>query len=73
MSTVCRLLFLDEIQVMPELISKLRWFAEKMPELPVIAAGSLLDFTLSEFPYSVPVGRYRYISELLLNANARTA
>lgn len=54
------LLFLDEIQVAPEILAKLRWFAEDMPELPVIAAGSLLDFTLENYPYSMPVGRINY-------------
>ena|ERR1700733_8786098 len=39
------ILFLDEIQAAPNLLEKLRWFAEDLPELPVIAAGSLLDFT----------------------------
>ncbi|SRR5579883_3388140 len=54
------LLFLDEIQAVPQLLAKLRWFAEEMPELPVIAAGSLLDFSLSEYEYSMPVGRVTY-------------
>ena len=42
------LLFLDEIQAVPELFAKLRWFAEDLPELPVIAAGSLLEFLLKK-------------------------
>lgn len=54
-------LFLDEIQAAPELISKLRWFAEDLPELPVLAAGSLLEFTLADYPYSMPVGRIGYL------------
>lgn len=54
------LLFLDEIQATPELLPKLRWFAEEMPELPVIAAGSLLEFALAENPHGMPVGRIRY-------------
>ena len=54
---VSALLFLDEIQVAPELFSKLRWFQEEMPGLPVIAAGSLLEFALRDYPYSMPVGR----------------
>lgn len=54
------LLFLDEIQEKPELLSSLRWFSEDMPQLPVIAAGSLLDFTLQEHSFSVPVGRISY-------------
>ncbi len=55
------LLFLDEIQAAPELISKLRWFFEDLPQLPVIAAGSLLEFTLANYPFSMPVGRIEYL------------
>jgi hypothetical protein len=55
------LLFLDEIQAAPELLGKLRWFAEEMPELPCIATGSLLDFILDEQVVSVPVGRIQYL------------
>ncbi len=54
------ILFLDEIQSAPQLFSKLRWFKEDMPELPVIAAGSLLDFALNKYQYSMPVGRISY-------------
>lgn len=53
-------LFLDEIQTTPELFAKLRWFREEMPELPIIAAGSLLEFALSKAQYSMPVGRITY-------------
>lgn len=55
------ILFLDEIQAAPELLGKLRWFAEEMPELPVIAAGSLLDFALAKHEFSMPVGRISYM------------
>jgi len=55
------LLFLDEIQAAPQLLAKLRWFFEELPSLPVIAAGSLLDFALSEHTFSMPVGRIRYL------------
>lgn len=55
------ILFLDEIQAVPQLLAKLRWFAEDMPELPVIAAGSLLDFALAEHEFSIPVGRISYL------------
>lgn len=55
------LLFLDEIQVAPDLFAKLRWFAEKMPELAVIATGSLLDFALESHSFSMPVGRIGYL------------
>jgi predicted AAA+ superfamily ATPase len=55
------LLFLDEIQAAPELLAKLRWFAEALPELPVIAAGSLLEFVLETHTFSMPVGRISYM------------
>ena len=54
------ILFLDEIQAVPELIAKLRWFAEEMPELPVISAGSLLEFALRDHTFSMPVGRISF-------------
>lgn len=52
------LLFLDEIQSCLPAISALRYFYEKMPNLHVIAAGSLLEFALAEIP-SFGVGRIR--------------
>jgi len=52
------LIFLDEIQASLPAISKLRYFYEKKPNLHVIAAGSLLEFALSELP-SFGVGRVR--------------
>ena len=55
------LLFLDEIQDAPEVLAKLRWFYEELPELPVIAAGSLLEFTLQDHAFSMPVGRITYL------------
>lgn len=50
------LLFLDEIQECPEAIMALRFFKEDYPGLHVIAAGSLLGFTLQELP-TYGVGR----------------
>lgn len=50
------LLFLDEIQDCPEAIMALRYFWEDMPDLHVIAAGSLLEFALDELP-TFGVGR----------------
>lgn len=50
------LLFFDEIQECPEAIMALRFFKEEYPELHVIAAGSLLEFTLEELP-TFGVGR----------------
>ncbi len=52
------LLFLDEIQACLPAISLLRYFYEKKPNLHVIAAGSLLEFALSDLP-SFGVGRVR--------------
>ncbi len=54
------LLFLDEIQATPQLLTFLRWFYEEMPELPVITAGSLLEFTFRDHNFSMPVGRISY-------------
>ncbi|MEN8236416.1 MAG: DUF4143 domain-containing protein [Pseudomonadota bacterium] len=54
------ILFLDEIQATPKVIEILRYFYEECPELPVIAAGSLLEFVLVEPEFSVPVGRVEY-------------
>lgn len=52
------LVFIDEIQVCREAIMSLRYFKEDYPELHVIAAGSLLEFTLEELS-SFAVGRIR--------------
>lgn len=49
------LLFLDEIQNVPRALTALRYFYEQLPALHVIAAGSLLDFTIQEI--GIPVGR----------------
>jgi len=54
------LLFFDEIQACIPAITSLRFFYEKMPGLHVLAAGSLLEFALSEIP-SYGVGRIRSI------------
>ena len=53
------LLFLDEIQACPNALRSLRFFQERMPELHVVAAGSLLEFALEEIP-SFGVGRIEY-------------
>ncbi len=55
------LLFLDEIQAIPEAIPALRYFYEDIPELPLLAAGSLLEFVLSDHQFSMPVGRVEYL------------
>jgi predicted AAA+ superfamily ATPase len=50
------LLFFDEIQACPKCLSSLRFFYERMPELHVAAAGSLLEFALENIA-SFGVGR----------------
>lgn len=50
------LLFFDEIQECKEVIGVLRFFWEDLPQLHVIAAGSLLEFALNEIS-SFGVGR----------------
>ncbi len=54
------LLFIDEVQATPHLLAFLRWFREDMPEMPIVAAGSLLDFALRDHEFSMPVGRIAY-------------
>lgn len=81
------LVFFDEIQACVPAISSLRFFYEKMPELHLIAAGSLLEFALAELP-SFGVGRIRSMflypfsfdefllansEELLLNAKRKAS
>jgi predicted AAA+ superfamily ATPase len=60
------LLFLDEIQAAGEIVAKLRWFHEEMPALPIVAAGSLLEFTLADHDFSMPVSRvtFRHIQPM---------
>lgn len=55
------LLFIDEIQNSPQAISSLRYFYEEVPEVHVIAAGSLLE-TMINVPVSFPVGRVEYMA-----------
>ena len=68
------LLFIDEIQECQEAIMALRFFKEDMPELHVVAAGSLLEFVLDDIP-TFGVGRihsmymYPMTFDEFLNAN----
>ena len=55
------LLFLDEIQDCPAAIMALRYFFEELPKLHVIAAGSLVEFTLNSENFRMPVGRVQYL------------
>lgn len=54
------LLFIDEIQESARAIKLLRYFYEEIPELNVIAAGSLLEFALHRIQ-GFPVGRVEFL------------
>lgn len=53
------LLFIDEIQACPRAIMALRYFFEELPDLHVIAAGSLLEFAMKDIAF--PVGRVQFL------------
>lgn len=55
------LVFLDEIQAVPQAITALRYFYEDRRDIPVVAAGSLFDFALADKRLSMPVGRVEYL------------
>lgn len=52
------LLFFDEIQEAPRALLALRYFYEEMPDMHVLAAGSLLSLAIEEV--GVPVGRVSF-------------
>ncbi len=54
------LIFFDEIQECPEAIQALRYFHEEIPQLHIIAAGSLLEFALNSEDFKMPVGRITF-------------
>jgi uncharacterized protein len=54
------LIFIDEIQEIPEALNQMRYIHEAHPEITLIASGSLLEILLQN-PVQVPVGRLRYM------------
>ncbi|MBQ0153927.1 MAG: ATP-binding protein [Bacteroidales bacterium] len=57
------LIFIDEIQNSPLAIKMLRYFKEELPQVYVIAAGSLLETMLKDNEnISFPVGRVEYMA-----------
>lgn len=54
------LLFFDEVQQSPNAFKSLRYFYEELPQLHVIAAGSLLGFIIQKV--STGVGRVSYLN-----------
>jgi len=59
------LVFFDEIQFCTNALSSVRYFYEELPELHLIAAGSLLDFEFRDVPF--PVGRVDVMNLYPLN------
>ncbi len=64
-NTKTDLLILDEIQVCPRALTSLKYFCEDMPELKVVAAGSLLGIKLGKA--SFPVGKVNFIEMQPMN------
>ena len=56
------LLIFDEIQSSPNAITSLKYFCEDMPQLHIIAAGSLLGVSLNREELSFPVGKVERIT-----------
>ena len=54
-------LLLDEMQAAPRALATLRYFFEDLPEQPVLAAGSLMEFALADRAFPMPVGRVSYL------------
>lgn len=72
------MLFFDEIQACPQAVAHLRFFAEEIPQLSVICAGSLLEIRMSDNSISFPTGRVEYLfltpfsfSEYLIATNKK--
>lgn len=55
------LLIFDEIQVSNNALNSLKYFAEKKPDIHIVAAGSLLGIKMSR-PGSFPVGKVNFLN-----------
>ncbi len=55
------LLFLDEIQMSPRAITALKYFCEQLPQLHIVAAGSLLGVSVGTHS-SFPVGKVNFMN-----------
>ena len=51
------LLVLDEAQASNRALASLKYFCEELPELAVVAAGSLLGVAVNQTGYTMPVGK----------------
>jgi len=54
------LVFFDEIQIVPEVLTSLKYFQEEAPEYHIIAAGSLLGVSVAK-ESSFPVGKVNFM------------
>lgn len=55
------LIFFDEIQIAPEVLTSLKYFQEQSPEYHIIAAGSLLGVSIGK-KISFPVGKVNFLT-----------
>ncbi len=55
------LIFFDEIQAAPEVLTSLKYFQEQSPEFHIIAAGSLLGVSIGK-ANSFPVGKVNFLT-----------
>jgi len=55
------LLFFDEIQIAPRVLTSLKYFQEQSPEFHIIAAGSLLGVSIGK-ENSFPVGKVNFLT-----------
>ena len=60
------LIFFDEVQIVPEAITSLKYFYEQLPEFHIIAAGSLLGVSVSTHK-SFPVGKVNFLTLYPMN------
>jgi hypothetical protein len=54
------LIFIDEVQNSHIAMNQLRYFYEEVPDLHVVAAGSLLEVKMKSEGFTFPVGRVEY-------------
>ncbi len=55
------LIFFDEIQIAPKVLTSLKYFQEQAPEFHIIAAGSLLGISIGK-ENSFPVGKVNFLT-----------
>ncbi len=60
-TSVDTLIFFDEIQIVPEAITSLKYFCEQAPEFHIAAAGSLLGVSVGK-QSSFPVGKVNFLT-----------